>query len=169
MAWDILILKKYWLLIWNSSLTGYPAFLFAKSGDPACPCWTVCPWVTGFASQRCSFLICGVRMGLIGRDRSPKTLGPSFLYTCFPHPPFFPHAEWHDSSRSLGVHHIPFDTLSLSQLIDLTSVPGAGPVSSPLYRCKVVSGELEFLSLHLAPDPTTQVCLTLEDKASWEV
>lgn len=33
-AWDIPILKKYLLFIWNSDLTDHPAFLFAKSDNP---------------------------------------------------------------------------------------------------------------------------------------
>lgn len=32
-ARDILILRSYWLFMWNSNLTGCPVFLFAKSSN----------------------------------------------------------------------------------------------------------------------------------------
>lgn len=44
-------------------------FLFARSGNPACYWWAVCPWVTGSVSLRSRFLICGVGMGLIQRHQ----------------------------------------------------------------------------------------------------
>ena len=33
LAWNIVILKNYSLFIWNLNLTGWPIFLFAKSGN----------------------------------------------------------------------------------------------------------------------------------------